>query len=66
MLRAKPLKSIDLFIYLSSNISSIESDVNICIVEVLTTIERLLIIRRSNLLDKIKRQFFQYVTVSVL
>ena len=38
---SKPLKLIDQFIYLSSNISSTKSDINICIVKSWTAIDYL-------------------------
>ena len=53
ILRSKPLKLIDQFIYLSSNISSTESNVNIHIGKVWTTIDKLLIIWKCNLFGKI-------------
>ena len=37
----RPLKLVDKFIYLGSNISSIESDVHICLVKACTAIDRL-------------------------
>ena len=64
-LNGKPLKFVDQFIYLSSNISSTESNVNICIGKVRTAIDRLLIIWKSDLSDKIKLEFFQTVAMSV-
>ena len=44
-----PLKLVDKFTYLSSNISSTESDINICLAKVWTTIDRLSIIWKSDL-----------------
>ena len=64
-LNSKPL-NLDEFTYLSSNISSTESDVNICIGGVLTAIDKLLIIRKLDFSDKVKRDFFQVVAMSVL
>ena len=64
ILRGRLLKLVDKFIYLDSNISSTERDVNICLVKASTSIDRLLIIPKTDLLDKIKRDFFQ--TVSIL
>ena len=55
----------DHFIYISSNISSTESDVGIRIGKVWTVINRLLTIRKSNLSDEIKQEFFQAVVVAV-
>ena len=46
------------FTYLSSNISSTESDVNMHLVKAWTAIDRLLIILKSYLSDKIKWDFF--------
>ena len=62
----KPLKLVDLFPYLSSNISSTESDVSIHIVKMWTAIDRLSIILKSDCSNKIKWEFFQAVAVSVL
>ena len=48
-LNGKPLKLVDQFIYLSSNISSTESNVNIFIGKTRTAIDRLLIIQKPDL-----------------
>ena len=58
------LKLIDKFIYLGSSISSTESDVNIRLAKTWTAIDRLLIIWKSNLSDKVKWNFFQATVVS--
>ena len=47
--------------YLGSCISSTESDVNICLVKVWTASDRLSIIWKSDLSNKIKQDFFQGV-----
>ena len=60
-LNDKPLKLVDQFIYLGSNISSTESNVNVCIDKGWTGINRLPTIGKSNLSDKIKWEFFQLV-----
>ena len=60
------LELIDKFTYLGSNISSTESDVSIRLVKAWTAIDRLSIISKSDISDKIKREFFQAVTVSLL
>ena len=60
------LKLVDKFTYFGSNISSTESDVNICLAKALTAIGRLLIIWKSDLYDKIKLDFFQVVAMSRL
>ena len=44
--------------YLSSNISSIENDVNIHLKKAWTATDRLSIIRKTDLPDKIKQDFF--------
>ena len=53
-LNGKPLKLVDLFTYLSSNISSTESDVNIHIRTVQTAIYRLSMIWKFELSDEMK------------
>ena len=63
---SKPLKSIDQFTYLSSNISSTESDVNIYLVKTWKAINSLWIIWRSDLSDRIKQDFFQALVVFIL
>ena len=60
------MKLVDQFIYLGSNILSTEKDVNIPMGKVWTTIDKLTTIWKSDLSDKIKRDFFSAVTVSVL
>ena len=60
------LKLVDKFIYLGSSVSSIESHVSVCLAKAWTAIDRLLIIWKSDLSDKIKLDFFQAVTVSIL
>ena len=62
----QPLKLVDQLIYLSSNLSSTESDVSICLGQVWTTIERWKNIRKSDTSDKIKWEFFQAEAMSAL
>ena len=62
----KPLKFISQFIYLSSNISSIEIDVSICLAKAWNAIDRLWIIWKSYLSDEIKQNFFEAVALSML
>ena len=64
-LSGKPLELVDHLIYLGSNISSTESDVNIRIAKFWIAIDRLSIIRKSDLSDKIKQDFFLDVSVPV-
>ena len=53
-------------IYLGSNISSTETDINIRIGMSWTAIDRLTTIKKSDLPGKIKWEFFQVVTMSVI
>ena len=64
-LNGKPLKLVDPFIYLGSNISSTESNVNIRIGQVWTAIDRLLHTWKFDHSNKII-QFFQAVVMLVL
>ena len=57
--RDKPLNLIDHLRYLGNNISSVENDVNKCLVKVWNATERLSIIWKSDLSDKIKWYFFK-------
>ena len=65
-LSRKPLKLVNQFPYLGSNISSTKSYVNICTVNSWAAIDRLLIIWNSDLDDEIKQNFFQADSVSVI
>ena len=62
-LNGKPQRLLDQFTYLGSNISSTESDVNIYPVKTWNIRDRLLIIWKSNLSNKIKWDFFQAVSI---
>ena len=64
--RETPLKLVDPFLYLGSNISSTESDVHIRTEKTWTAIDRLSIIWESDFSDKIKWDFFQTMPESVL
>ena len=55
-LDGKPLKLIDWFSHLGSNISSTEGDINIRIGKAWTAIDELQIIWKSDVSDKIKRE----------
>ena len=65
-LDGKSLKPVEQFTYLGSNISSTESDVNTRIGKAWAATNKLSVIWKSDLTDKLKRQFFQAVVVSVL
>ena len=60
------LKLVDKFTYLGSSISSTEKDIDTRLTKIWTAIDRLSIIWKSNLTDKMKRSFFQAAVVSVL
>ena len=60
------LKLVDKFTYLGSSVSSTKSDTNMRWMKAWTAIDRLSIIWKSNLSNKIKRNFFQAGVVSVL
>ena len=63
---SRPLKFVDLFAYLGSNISSIERDVNILLAKALNAIDYLSITWNSALSDQIEWDFFQAVIVLIL
>ena len=52
------LKLVDKFTYLSSSVSSTESDINMCLTKVWTAIDKQSIIWKSDLSDKLKLNFF--------
>ena len=61
-----PLKLVDKFIYLGSCVSSTEKDIDTRLTKAWTAINRLSIIWKSDLTDKMKRSFFQAAVVSIL
>jgi len=65
-LDGKPLKLVEKFTYLGSNISSTESDVNTRIGKAWLATNKLSVVWKSDLPDKLKRRFFQAVVISVL
>ena len=65
-LKGPSLKLGDKFTYQGSSVSSNEADINSRLVKAWTTIERLSVIWKSDLTDKIKRSFFQAAVVSIL
>ena len=60
------LKQVDKFTYLGSSVSSTETDIDTRLTEAWTAIDKLSIIWKSDLTDKIKRSFFQAAVVSIL
>ena len=53
------LKLVDKFTYLGSSVSSTEKDIDTRLMKAWTAIDRLSIVWKSNLTDKMKRSFFQ-------
>ena len=60
------LKLVEKFTYLESSVSSTEKDIDTRLTKAWTAIDRLSIIWKSNLTDKMKRSFFQAAIVSIL
>ena len=60
------LKLVDIFTYLGSSVSSTEKDIDTRLTKAWTAIDRLSIIWKSDLTDKMKRNFFQAAVVSIL
>ena len=60
------LSTIFRFTYLGSSVSSTEKDTDTRLTKAWTAIDRLSIIRKSDLIDKMKRSFFQAAVVSIL
>ena len=65
-LSGSSLKLVDKFIYQGSSVSSTETDINTLLGKAWTTINRLLVIWKSDLINKIKRSFFQATVMSIL
>ena len=60
------LKLLDKFPYLGSSVSSTEKDIDTQLKKTWTAIDKLSVIWKSDLTDKIKRSFFQAAGVSIL
>ena len=65
-LNGSPLRLVDKFTYLGSNVSSTETDINTRLAKAWTAIGRLSVIWKSDLTDKMKRSFFLTAIVSIL
>ena len=65
-LEGTPLKLVDKFTYLGSSVESTEKDIETRLAKAWTTINRLSIIWKSDLTDKMKRSFFQAAVTSIL
>ena len=60
------LKLVDKFTYIGSSVSSTEKDMDTRLTKIWTAFDKLLIIWKSDLTDKMKRSFFQEAVVSIL
>ena len=60
------LKLVDKFTYLGSSVSSTEKDIDMRLTKAWTAIDRLSVIWKSDLTDKMKHSFFQAAVVSIL
>ena len=60
------LKLIDKFTYLTSSVSSTEKDIDTWLMKAWTAINKLLVIWKLDLTNKMKRSFFQAAVVSIL
>ena len=65
-LNGSPLKLVDRFTYLGSSVSSTETDINTWLEKAWAALDRLSVIWKSDLTDKMKRSFFQAAVVSIL
>ena len=65
-LEGTPLKLVDKFTYQGSSVSSTEKDIDTRLTKALTAIDKLSIVWKSDLTDKMKRSFFQAEAVSIL
>ena len=61
-----PLKLVDNFTYLGSSVASTEKDIDTRLTKAWTAINKLSIIWKSDLTDKMKRSFFQAAVASIL
>ena len=59
------LKLVDKFTYLGSSVSSTEKDIDMRLTKTWTAINKLSVIWKSDLTDKMKRSFFQAAVVSI-
>ena len=64
--KVTPLKLVDKFTYLGSSVESTEKDIETRLAKAWTAINRLSIIWKSDLTDKMKRSFFQAAVTSIL
>ena len=65
-LNGSSLKRVDKFTYLRSSVSSTKADINGWLAKIWTALNRLTVTWKSDLTDKIKRNFFQAAVVLIL
>ena len=65
-LNGSTLKLVVKFTYLGSSVSSTKTDINTWLVKAWTAFDRLSVIQKLDLTDKMKRSFFQAAIVSIL
>ena len=65
-LKGGPLKLVDKFTYFGSSVSSTENDINMRLGKAWTAIDRISVIWKSDMTDKMKHSFFQAVVMSIL
>ena len=65
-LNSSSLKQVDKFTYQGSSVSSTETDIDTRLAKAWAAIDRLSVTRKSNLSDKMKRNFFLAAVVSIL
>ena len=65
-LNGNSLKRVDKFTYLGSSVSTTGTDIDTRLTKAWTAIDRLSVIWKSDLTDKMKRSFFQAAVVSIL
>ena len=65
-LNGSSLKLVDKFTYLGSSVSSTETDINTELAKAWAAIDRLLVIWKSDLTNRIKCSFFQAAVLSIL
>ena len=65
-LKGGPLKLVDKFTHLGSSISSTENEIHMQLAKTWTVINRLSVIGKSDLTDKIKCSFFQAAVIPIL
>ena len=65
-LNSSSLKLVDKFTYLGSSVSSTETDIDMRLIKAWAAINKLSVIWKSDLTDKMKRSFFQAAIMSIM